>query len=210
MRNQSIGAPDLFDARALVALAIEWVDEAWREVRADPRFEATMSETEMAGLLFVHLVEAQRRRDGRYGGVLVIEEGYTRSSERLVRADGRIDFKFYASYRQNEHLGVECKRVGENAGLLYRLYVEEGVMRFVSAKYSPGHPWGIMLGFVVDGDMARAATRLEEELAAHMPANVTRPWSSGSTADLYESGHHQDGGPHEIGLYHRLKDCVAA
>jgi hypothetical protein len=72
-------------------------------------------------------------------------------------------------------LAIECKRlnVARETGppeTLARKYVEEGMMRFVSGRYSAELPLGGMIGYVMDGDpgAAHAAIHREIERAAVM------------------------------------------
>ena len=47
---------------------------------------------------------------------------------------------------------MECKRVTSRNSGLAKKYVDEGIMRFVTGKYSPSHDWAAMLGFVIDSN----------------------------------------------------------
>ena len=47
---------------------------------------------------------------------------------------------------------------------------EDGMMCFVTERYSEGLPVGCMMGYVMDGDMSFAFLRIEEAMAAEQPA----------------------------------------
>ena len=75
-----------------------------------------------------------------------------------------VDFSFHADrYPRDQrwYLGVEAKKLGSSASRLASLYVSQGVLRFVTGKYSLGHDHAVMLGFVVTGPINGAATRVE-------------------------------------------------
>src|SRR5690606_20758675 len=50
------------------------------------------------------------------------------------------------------------------SGSLAGPYVEEGVVRYVTAKYSEKLPYGCMIGYVMDGDSAFAFQQLKSAI----------------------------------------------
>ena len=75
-----------------------------------------------------------------------------------------VDFTFHADrYPRDQrwYLGVEAKKLGSSDSRLARLYVNQGVLRFVTGKYSLGHDHSVMLGYVVTGPIDGAATRVK-------------------------------------------------
>ncbi|MCU4181777.1 hypothetical protein [Bosea sp. BH3] len=65
---------------------------------------------------------------------------------------GRIDITLQFLHQfgdEDAYVAVECKRVGAGLSALNGSYVAEGVDRFVAGKYSAGHEWGFMLGYVL-------------------------------------------------------------
>jgi hypothetical protein len=84
---------------------------------------------------------------------------------------GRNDLNFYppARYRnrQTVFFTVECKRlhVTTASGFKHKCddYFVDGVQRFVDGRYSKGLPSGGMLGYVMDGQMDKAMSRVQSE-----------------------------------------------
>jgi hypothetical protein len=86
------------------------------------------------------------------------------------REDGRahlssdIDFVLTMGDDENVYLACECKRLnvpfksGKKA--LVRGYLDEGLARFLTGKYSPGLPYALMLGYVMDGNVSSARRAL--------------------------------------------------
>src|SRR5258708_38610061 len=75
-----------------------------------------------------------------------------------------IDIKFdWFEYPQNpeRYLAVEAKKLYGIGASLAGDYVEEGVMDFVNGKYSGGHNYGIMLGYIVLGPRGVAITAVK-------------------------------------------------
>jgi hypothetical protein len=128
---------------------------------------------------------------------------------------GRIDIvlKFLHQFGDEEaYIGVECKRVADDASTLNLRYVTQGVERFASAKYGAGHEWGLMLGYVLKLPI--------EKLVASIDARITKDY--GDIAKLGVSDAHiqslcmregvllqgKDG--HEIRLIHIFVDMTEA
>ena len=61
------------------------------------------------------------------------------------------------SYDENDYFAMECKKVTDRHERRANYYVREGVCRFSSGKYSPGHPYGAMIAFVTRGTAKTAA-----------------------------------------------------
>jgi hypothetical protein len=70
---------------------------------------------------------------------------------------GRTDIRIFSPntiYNQNEYYIIECKRIDNKAcrgtsGLNYQ-YIDNGINRFISGKYSSHYKTNAMLGFVID------------------------------------------------------------
>ena len=94
----------------------------------------------------------------------------TRSEAGVLKPDGRTDISvFFPSmferYDEHDHHAIiECKRVADDDSALCRLFVREGVNRFVEGKYSSGHAAGFMIGYVVRGDVDAACAAINRYL----------------------------------------------
>ena len=71
---------------------------------------------------------------------------------------GILDMALFLDQDHEKYIAYECKRLnivseqGKRVASLAGAYVEEGVVRYVTAKYSEKLPYGCMLGYVMDGD----------------------------------------------------------
>jgi len=138
--------------------------------------------------------------------------------EREVQSDlpdssrdiGLIDVYVIYSFEQTEYFAMECKRVAEADSDLSRLYVTEGVHRFVIGKYSLGHPFGSMVGYVCAGKCGDVASQMEKRLMEFNPkvTAMSAKWlwrqeeRFGQIPHLYSTRHRQTGIRNEITLLH--------
>ena len=69
------------------------------------------------------------------------------------------------------YLAYECKRLNDvredGRRSLAGEYVMEGLSRFVTEQYSANLPVGCMLGYVLDGDVAYAASSVREKIVEY-------------------------------------------
>lgn len=162
--SQHIGEPSLGLAEDAIATVLDLVEVGWQAACAKGELSQSSQETEIAGRLAREMIREKRQR--KISHFRIEEEVGTRSSLSSPKPEGRIDIKIIYSFAEEEYFGIECKRVsGSRADRLSKKYVDNGVLRFVSGKYSPGHGWGAMVGFVVDGN-AEAAVKLIAEVIA--------------------------------------------
>lgn len=81
----------------------------------------------------------------------------------------RIDFKFLAGYDEDAYLAFECKRlrIPRTKGVSSNCseYVGQGGMgRFISGKYAPTQSNGTMVGYVMDGNVAKAKQGIVDQI----------------------------------------------
>lgn len=137
------------------------------------------------------------------------EEVGTRSSPDIPKPDGRIDIRIIYSFDESEYFGMECKRVSGKDKRLARDYLSKGILRFVTGKYSPGHTWAAMLGFVIDGDMAGSLKLICDCLSTNksvcdMKGDWSREVGFGPHQNLYCTQHYQRGRNSEMNIFHLL------
>ena len=126
------------------------------------------------------------------------------------RPVGRSDVYIIYSFDQNEYLAMECKKVNDRHVTPARKYIEQGVCRFSSGKYSFGHPYGTMVAFVPRGTPRSAAHFVAKKLATYdnsatrlVPSPGWRAESRfGPVPNLYSSMHGQAGSDNTILLLH--------
>ena len=107
-----------------------------------------------------------------------------------------VDFSFHANILprdQRWYLAVEAKKLRGQGHSLASTYITDGVLRFVSGKYSLGHDHAIMMGYVVVAPIDRAIERVKENMAgnakrtcqkvtfAPAPQFCTHPYTYAST-----------------------------
>ena len=108
----------------------------------------------------------------------------------------QLDIRFtWDDYRPNSYLAVEAKRLYGMGATLAGPYVEEGVMDFIDGKYSMGHNYGIMLGYVLSKPIEKAILAVKDALQKRKEkTNETSPFNVDSVVDCpltYRSVHAQ-------------------
>ncbi len=118
-----------------------------------------------------------------------------------------IDFVLTMGDDEDVYLACECKRLnvpfksGKKA--LVREYLDEGLARFLIGKYSPGLPYALMLGYVMDGNTVSARRALRRALTARTAALRLSSLSASSDDDPFAS-HHDRVDDCDIEVVHRL------
>ena len=81
---------------------------------------------------------------------------------------GKIDMAVLLNRTSSQYLAYECKRLnviqGGGRRSLATQYVMKGLHRFITEQYAAGLPVGCMLGYVLDGDVPFARTKIIEAL----------------------------------------------
>ena len=123
---------------------------------------------------------------------------------------GEIDVYVIYSFELTEYLAMECKRLADSDSALSLAYVTEGITRFVSCKYSPGHPYGAMVGYVCTGNCSVVAPQLQKRVTGHdrKETAMSSEWSwrqeqrFGPVPNLFSTKHTQARLNNEITLLH--------
>ena len=105
---------------------------------------------------------------------------------------------------------MECKKVDDHREIPAKSYMEKGVRRFVIGKYSYGHAYGAMVGYVTEGTPASAAAFVGSRLASYASQQSGLQqdggWQPetrfGPVPNLYCSRHVQAGSQQPIALLH--------
>ncbi len=83
---------------------------------------------------------------------------------------GKIDMAVFLNRDHEKYLAYECKRLNVIRNGIRSSqstqYVMEGILRFVQEKYAEYLPVGCMLGYVLDGDVEFADSRVREAITA--------------------------------------------
>ena len=107
--------------------------------------------------------DAEARRIFYYLEYQFEPEGFT--PEGSAFSKGQIDLAVLLDQGCTRYLAYECKRLNVHYnGSRHSLatpYVYEGVKRFITEQYAEGLPVGCMLGYVLDGDIDFARSRVQ-------------------------------------------------
>lgn len=93
---------------------------------------------------------------------LEVPENYVGNGQHIGRVDIRILLKSDFE-KEDAYYIVECKRI-DGTSNLNKKYVEEGIARFITQKYSSYYGRNIMLGFVVKKINIVSNTKLIEQI----------------------------------------------
>jgi hypothetical protein len=94
---------------------------------------------------------------------------------------GRMDITFRPLVpREDIYFCLECKRLNVNKDGVLRAYAAEyvtfGMLRFVTGQYANAVQHGGMIGYVLDGNVARAMANVESNLQTqHVVLRMTAP-----------------------------------
>lgn len=125
-----------------------------------------------------------------------------------------LDIRFtWDDYRPNSYLAVEAKRFRGMVATLVGPYVEEGVMDFIGGKYSRGHNYGIMLGYVLSEPINKAISAVKDALQKRKEmTNETSSFEVDGVIDyplMYKSVHVQKNDEMtEIIIFHAFVDLT--
>ena len=137
-------------------------------------------------------------------------EPFGRSAEGSKYSKGIIDIAVLFDWERERYLAYECKRLNVvNAGSrssLATVYVTQGMMRFLTEQYAEHLPVGCMLGYVLDGDVSFAQTRIASVICSHTPLALIdgpTPLAAIETIERFRTRHTRPAGL-EIELRHAL------
>ena len=138
-------------------------------------------------------------------------------TERLVDIL-REDKVLFLDKKFNNYIAYECKRLntvsieGKRTASQAGKYVEQGIVRYVTAQYSENLPYGCMLGYVMDGDQDFAFQQLikaiknRQKLIQAKSANINL--RKGYYYD-FETAHLRKSSGTRIVVRHRLFSLVS-
>jgi len=123
---------------------------------------------------------------------------------------GIIDIAVLFDWDRQRYLAYECKRLnvinGGSRNSLATVYVTQGMMRFLTEQYAEQLPVGCMLGYVLDGDVPFASSRIAEAIGGHVPlalAEGPTPLAAIETIKRFRTRHARPTGS-QIELRHAL------
>lgn len=205
--SNAIGQPDDQSLRNIITTVLALAIKSWSNVLVREEICESSTENDIAGCLGREMIAVKNHTFGRDALFRIDEESGTRSSADSRKPDGRIDIKIIYSFVETEYFGIECKRVNDKGNDLAKKYVSKGLMRFVTGKYSPGHDWMAMIGFVIDGKPSPCIQRICGFLAitrrrTRMKGDWMHETKFGDYQHLYSTCHYQRGKISPITVLH--------
>ncbi len=193
---------DLFK-QSLIPTVLLHVITVWEQM---PKPGQSDLEDSISDKLYSALLKAKGRSDFPF---LIRREDLEFDLE-SSKETGRKDIVFFPSFHEEIYLCLEAKRLnavvsGKKRSLADE-YVKEGMVRFVGRKYSRSVSHGVMLGYVLDGDIDLAIKNIEKNIRNHfselrMNSNVGLSASSIRPDDRHtkETQHQRE---HEKAAFH--------
>jgi len=163
--SRRVGRGDLSISSDNLVLIVQLVVQAARRTRRRlyDGGGTAFDENKITIELHKEIVRLLRYRGFRHLTFL-LEASLNTPDGELGKVDGRIDLQVvFAEWLcpDEYYFGVECKRLRPGDTGTFRYYVDAGVGKFADGTYSPGHPVGMLVGYL----MADAAAAVTDELS---------------------------------------------
>ena len=199
--------PQLYIRSALAILLA-----GWTKLRAKKLVTPNLAEDNITAYLSNEMRNAQR--EGVSDIINWDPQVGTQSNPENPLEMLKIDIKFRWDDYPNDndrYLAAEAKKLRGKGRSLAGEYVEEGVMRFVTARYGRGHDYGIMMGYVVVPSISDAISRVKQAMEKRkFNTQECSSLSLNNTLCLhpftYCTQHVQDGAKIPITLVHLFLD----
>lgn len=139
-------------------------------------------------------------------------EPFGSTADDTAYSTGRIDMVLLLDWERERYLAYECKRLNVvrqgRRHSLATLYVTEGVARFVTEQYAESLSVGCMLGYVMDGDVMTAQTKVRAAIDRYRSGIglTTEPEQESSIGEVkrFLSRHLRASSGQEIEIRHAL------
>lgn len=193
---------------SIVVTTLKILQSAWPATVVDHRVTSKAEEDSITDVLRWKMVEAKERLNP------MPRLRFSRESQsdrpQGDTATGLIDIMVSYTWNDRAYLTMECKRLTSVDNHLARKYVRNGIARFASGKYSAGHSYGIMVGYIICGNTKGCSERvrktLENEPQSSSGFDAAFGWQSDNSVvknlPLYRSRHMQKQFKNNIELLH--------
>ena len=139
-------------------------------------------------------------------------EPFGHTEDGIAYSKGKIDMAVLLDQERERYLAYECKRLnvihnGKKSSLATP-YVTEGLSRFVTEQYAENLPVGCMLGYVLDGEVNDAHSKVHAAIVSRkseiaLSAGPTQDNEIGEVRRFF-SCHVRSSNGHEIEVRHAL------
>ena len=180
---------------------LKCVYEAYRQIIVERAVTSDMNEVDISYEFWV-------RMDSIVRALQLSFEVHIRENmpDKTLATRGKIapmiDLAFVGRTRSEGYFGIECK-ILDGSPELNREYIEQGLERFISGKYSSACGVGSMMGYVRKGKIEDVALGLKPLIDA---TNCTRPFDSSILLDgvssHFESFHTRSRDLGEFNIHH--------
>lgn len=173
---------------------------AYKNLYKIGKITSTSSETEITEELYIEL---QIEWKGANIPLIPIHE---KSHGKKNEGRGKtptIDFCFRGRWNPNSYFGAECKLLNINDNKLYKKYIENGMYRYISGKYSEKCSTGMMIGYIVIGNTNEIIPELNNRINK-LPniSNINKSYDIDDFIDHYESIHEREFGISPFNMHH--------
>ena len=208
-RTGCVGAPSFSIPSAYLKIALNLLIRGTERIKKKYTFSPDTLENPITKKLVAEMHAEQE--ETIYSICVDIFPGILSDPDELSELDIRFTWD---DYHPNSYLAVEAKRLRGMVATLAGPYVEEGVMDFIGGKYSKGHNYGIMLGYVLSKPIEKAISAVKDALQKRKEkTNETSPFNVDGVVDCpltYKSVHAQkNDGITEIIILHVFVDLTS-
>lgn len=194
--------------RGFLILALRIFRDAWPATAADSRISRNSHEDSITDILRWKMVEAKNHLDP-VPDMQFLREPQSDRAE-FDTPMGLIDIMVSYTWDESTYLTMECKRISSSENSLALKYVRNGVNRFASGKYSAGHSFGIVVGYVICGNPSGCIDRVQNTLFSEPSAETGFDsefgWQSEARMtdglELFKTRHRQEQHNSVIELFH--------
>lgn len=196
--------------QGIIILVLQILHDAWPATAADPRVSRTADEDSISDVLRWKMAESKNRLTPV--PQMRFEREPQSDEPELDNPLGLIDVKILYTWNDETYLTMECKRITSTENSLALKYVRNGVNRFASGKYGPGHAFGIIAGYAICGNLDGCAERISHTLAKEPESETSYDSKFGWKPDdtlisgqrHYRTRHHQSIVANIIELIHAV------
>lgn len=174
--------------------------KAYNNLRVVGKVKSTMSEPEITEELFIEL---QAEWKGVDISLIPIHE---KSHGRRKIGRGKtptIDFCFRDRWDRHSYFGAECKLLEKDNNRFYKLYIAEGMNRYISGQYAEKCSTGLMIGYIMIGNTVEIINEIKNKIdELTNVSNMNKSDSINGFTDHYKSVHKREVGFSPFHLHH--------